>query len=60
MIQSSVVLQRRLRMLKKRSNTSGLDKKIDHNTNIPKIKSKIPSVAGLVTTTGLNVKAHGM
>ena len=57
MIQTNNVLRKRLKML---TDTAGLVKKTDYNTNIAEIENKMPSVTGLVTAAALKTKTTGI
>ena len=57
MIQTSMVFKKRLRVLKKGTNTSALVKKTDYNTKMREIENIITSISGLLSTVDPHTKA---
>ena len=52
-----MVFKKRLRVLKKGTNTSVLVKKTDYNTKMREIENIITSISGLLSTVDPNTKA---
>ena len=52
-----MVFKKRLRVLKKGTNTSALVKKTDYNTKMREIENIITSIRGLLSTVDPNTKA---
>ena len=57
MIQTSMVFKKRLRVLKKGTNTSALVKKTEKKKKMREIENIITSITGLLSTVDPNTKA---